>query len=633
MSTRKFLDKGVDFTQQSRIHETLRDIATNTANTHITANNVSLNVDGLETLQTTTNTKLAGGLPGALTGSGNLKVCLQELGNEGSERLNVDVGSTNTKLPSALTGAGNLKVSIQESFGTHIATETKQDALISANHTDLGALATKLDSVISNTASISIDGDALQVNTDGLETLQTAGNASLVSIKTAVEAATPTGANRIGRIGITANESHNGSGTERHLVCDENGRLQVDVRDAEGSLTVSGTVTANLSSTDNGVLDTIAANTADLENVNGKITACNTGAVVLAAGSAAIGKLAANSGVDIGDVDVLSLPLTFDSGNKGGTTQRVVIATDDIPIALVNTKLDHLSTDLDTVNQQLGDIESAVQLIDDAIHAEDAAHSSGQKGIPCLMVRQDSHADLAADGDYMIPTINANGEIRVTSTAASGGATEAKQDVIESSLNTIAANTADLENVNGKITACNTGAVVLAAGSAAIGKLAANSGVDIGDVDVLSLPSLPTGSNTIGTVNLSATDNSVLDAINDILGTINLDAMGEAVIFNAEIASGANATSSVFTRPRNVGNWAILIENTSTNNANHSINLSRSVNNNTYFTSSTDYNTVGERNNVIEFTPVETLGSQKYYKITINNQDSSAHTYKVTVCA
>lgn len=38
----------------------------------------------------------------------------------------------------------------------------------------------------------------------------------------------------------------------------------------------------------------------------------------------------------------------------------------------------------------------------------------------------------------------------------------------------------------------------LPAGTNAIGKLAANSGVDIGDVDVLSLPSLPAGTNAIG---------------------------------------------------------------------------------------------------------------------------------------
>lgn len=40
----------------------------------------------------------------------------------------------------------------------------------------------------------------------------------------------------------------------------------------------------------------------------------------------------------------------------------------------------------------------------------------------------------------------------------------------------------------------------LQAGSAAIGKLAANSGVDIGDVDVTSLPALAAGTNTIGAV-------------------------------------------------------------------------------------------------------------------------------------
>jgi hypothetical protein len=236
------------------------------------------------------------------------------------------------------------------------------------------------------------------------------------------------------------------------------------------------------------------------------------------------------------------------------------------------------------------------------------------------MVRQDSHADLAADGDYMIPTINANGEIRVTSTAASGGSTEAKQDTIighingiETLLGTIDSDTNDIK----------TAVEILDN---------AISGNEM-QVDVITLPSLPAGSNTIGTVNLSATDNAVLDTIDTVLDNIKADAMDETVIFNAEIASGASATSTVFARPRNVSNWAILIENTSTNNANHSINLARSVNNNTYFTTTTDYNTVGERNNVIEFTPVETLGSQKYYKITIENQDSSAHTYKVTVSA
>lgn len=45
-------------------------------------------------------------------------------------------------------------------------------------------------------------------------------------------------------------------------------------------------------------------------------------------------------------------------------------------------------------------------------------------------------------------------------------------------------------------------AVQLIAGTAAFGKLAANSGVDIGDVDVTSLPALPAGTNNIGDVDV-----------------------------------------------------------------------------------------------------------------------------------
>lgn len=52
--------------------------------------------------------------------------------------------------------------------------------------------------------------------------------------------------------------------------------------------------------------------------------------IVLAAGTNAIGKLAANDGVDIGDVTATNLPATVDtnSGNKSASTLRVVLATD-----------------------------------------------------------------------------------------------------------------------------------------------------------------------------------------------------------------------------------------------------------------------------------------------------------------
>ncbi len=111
----------------------LDTIATNTANIKLTADSVNLNTDELEGKLDTINTTLSsgiGGLPTALTGSGNLKVSLQELGNEGSERLNVDVGTTVSQLPTALTGEGNLKVSIQEDFTHNLSTSAKQDTQI-----------------------------------------------------------------------------------------------------------------------------------------------------------------------------------------------------------------------------------------------------------------------------------------------------------------------------------------------------------------------------------------------------------------------------------------------------------------------------------------------------------------------
>jgi hypothetical protein len=69
-----------------------------------------------------------------------------------------------------------------------------------------------------------------------------------------------------------------------------------------------------LTATNEALLITIAGDTTSLY---GKVTACNTGAVVLAAGSAAICKLAANDGVDIGDVDIASIVPGVGATNLG----------------------------------------------------------------------------------------------------------------------------------------------------------------------------------------------------------------------------------------------------------------------------------------------------------------------------
>ena len=92
----------------------------------------------------------------------------------------------------------------------------------------------------------------------------------------------------------------------------------------------------------------------------------------LPAGSAAIGKLAANSGVDIGDVDVTSIVPGTGATNLG--------------------------------------------------KAEDAAHSSGDVGVMPLAVRNDDIAALGgADGDYATLQVNAAGALYTNDASGEAG--------------------------------------------------------------------------------------------------------------------------------------------------------------------------------------------------------------------
>lgn len=70
-------------------------------------------------------------------------------------------------------------------------------------------------------------------------------------------------------------------------------------------------------------------------------------------------------------------------------------------------------------------------------------------------------------------------------------------------------------------------AVTLGDGTAAIGKLAANSGVDIGDVDVTSLPAIPAGTNLMGKVGIDQTTPGTTNKVS--IGTDGTVAVGTAL--------------------------------------------------------------------------------------------------------
>lgn len=135
-------------------------------------------------------------------------------------------------------------------------------------------------------------------------------------------------------------------------VTDSGGSLTVDYA-TTGSGTATGALRVELPTNGTGVIATVGAVTA-ITNA-------------LPAGANAIGKLAANSGVDIGDVDVTTV----------GTITPGTAAT------------------------SLG-------------KAEDSAHSSGDVGVMALAVRNDAGSVLAGtDGDYHPLTTDATGALRV----------------------------------------------------------------------------------------------------------------------------------------------------------------------------------------------------------------------------
>lgn len=78
--------------------------------------------------------------------------------------------------------------------------------------------------------------------------------------------------------------------------------------------------------------------------------------------------------------------VTGGAGSVAANTPRVTLASDDPAVV-------------------------ALQLIDDVIHAEDTAHSSGHKGIPLWGVRNDANSTFGADLDYCPIAVGPGGQL------------------------------------------------------------------------------------------------------------------------------------------------------------------------------------------------------------------------------
>ena len=180
--------------------------------------------------------------------------------------------------------------------------------------------------------------------------------------------------------------------------------------------------------------------------------------------------------------DVISLPGTVASDitaiKNAVELLDNAIAGNELQVDIVSSaNLTVVGTGTFTV-QIDGAALTALQLIDDVVKTEDTAHVSGDKGIPLLTVRQADNTALAStNGDYQPLVTDDEGALYVYDTA--------------------------LESV------------ILG-----------------GEIQADIVAPLPTGSNTIGVVDLGATDNAVLDTIasQTTLSAFSLSVIDDLVI-------------------------------------------------------------------------------------------------------
>lgn len=334
--------------------------------------------------------------------------------------------------------------------------------------------------------------------------------------------------------------------------------LKVDLG-ADNDVTVAGVSTAAKQDTIIGHVDGIEADTTtiagDTTSIDAKIpalgqalAAASTPVVLTAAQITTLTPPAAITGFGtsanqttiIGHLDGVEGLLTTIDGDTGTIATEVAgLLTDTelratpvpvsgtVAVTGVSTLAEQQSqtTHLATIAGDTTDIETAVELIDDTVATLGTTTytEASTKGLVIGAVRRDADTTLVDTTNEVGPVqMNAAGQLKVevfsgetlpvslTSTTVTGTVAVTQSGTwdevgINDSGNSITVDYATTGSgtstgaLRVELPTNGTGTVGLNAGTNAIGKLAANSGVDIGDVDVTSISA---GTNAIGNVGL-----------------------------------------------------------------------------------------------------------------------------------
>ena len=264
--------------------------------------------------------------------------------------------------------------------------------------------------------------------------------------------------------------------------------------------------------------------------------------------------LSATPTIDIGDVSLLlgGTAASTNAGTMDAQTLRVTLATDDTHWGAVGTAADSDGTahgQLRYIANSTGSLQTELESIDTHFNTQNSYNSASiptlgtgtytegsSMGRTMAAVRNDTLATLAnTDNEFAPLQVNASGALYVAGTVDLGSTDNA---VLDAMVVDLAAMEALLITIDSDTNAIKTAVEILdnaisgsemqvdvvaslPAGSAAIGKLAANSGVDIGDVDVTSTVH-PAGNGTFNSYaqfTAATTPTALTDSSNGVNGT------------------------------------------------------------------------------------------------------------------
>jgi len=561
-----------------------------------------------------------------------------------------------------------------------VSTESKQDALITANHADLVALEASLTSIEGKIDTLDAVLDASLVKHTNNETLLTAGNVDHA-------------ANEVLLTAIAADGD--AIQTKLDSVISNTNSIDVDT----SSLETLQTATNSKIDVFDAVLDASLVKQTNIETL---ITATNSKIDTLDA-------VQDNALTKLGEIET--------SANALISANHTDLVALESSLTSIEGKIDTLDAVQDNALTKLGEIETSADALIAANHTDLVALESSLTSIEGKIDTLDAVLDASlvkhGNNETLLTAANvdhAANEVLLTAIAADGDAIQTKLDTIDGSINTIEGCVGSNKvNVN-----ISSGGFDGAVTNAGLTELASAINSNRVDVNIANGGFDGAISGTV-TANLSATDNAVLDAILaknteietsadaliaanhtdlvalessltsiegkiDTLDTVldaclvkhtnnetlltaaNVDhdanetlltqcnqklgdietavqlidngygTMTETELHNATVAASGNVVSSVFTKTREIQQFAFAV--VAATNGSYDAFVEASVDNTTYFqlNGAQSFNLSGNAENFQDIGTAQISASFKYYRIRLVNNHSSGQGMVVKVC-